>query len=146
MILGEGEVKMHEWALAEAVLQSVEDELADRGPISVRSVTLLFGELQKIDREVFLIGLRSLCRDTSLNPDVFQVEEEPASFRCSGCGREWGLDETGATEEEREAIHFLPESAHAYMRCPGCGSPDFRVEKGRGVVIQAIEFVEGEER
>ena len=43
-------------------------------------------------------------------------------------------------EQEREAIHFLPESAHAYLRCPGCGGPDFVLAAGRGVSIEAVEL------
>jgi len=140
---------VHEWALAEAVLQSVQDEIASHtqaggaGGFTVRSVKLLFGELQKIDPEVFMIGLKELCRNTPLAPEVFRLETEKASFRCNRCGRGWRLDELPDMDEEtREAVHFLPESAHAYMRCPACRSPDFTVETGRGVVIQSIELVE----
>ena len=133
---------MHEWALAEAVLQGVEDQLKEHGPGPVRSVRRLFGELQKIDSEVFLFGLRELCRNTSLKPEVFHMETENASFLCNSCGHEWQLREVREIDEdEREAIHFLPESAHSYLRCPQCGSPDFRIEKGRGVVIQSIDYV-----
>ena len=135
---------MHEWALAEAVLQSVKDQMKGRKLSSVRSVRLLFGELQKIDPEVFLFGLRTLCTDCAMDPGIFHIETESASFLCNRCGREWQLSETREIrEDEREAIHFLPESAHSFLRCPGCGSPDFRVEKGRGVVIQSIEYVNG---
>jgi hydrogenase nickel incorporation protein HypA/HybF len=135
---------MHEWALAEAVLQSVQDQMKNRELSNVRSVRLLFGELQKIDPEVFLFGLRALCGDLSLDPEVFHIETESASFLCNRCGREWQLREArDIDEDQREAIHFLPESAHSYLRCPRCGSPDFRVEKGRGVVIESIEYVNG---
>jgi len=140
---------VHEWALAEAVLQSVQDEIASHtagggaAAVTVRSVKLLFGELQKIDREVFLIGLKELCRDTPLAAEAFHLETERASFKCNRCGRKWHLEELPDMDEEtREAIHFLPESAHAYMRCPDCRSPDFTVETGRGVVIQSIELVQ----
>ena len=41
-------------------------------------------------------------------------------------------------EQTREAIHFLPEAAHAFIRCPSCKSPDYRVQAGRGVSIASI--------
>jgi hydrogenase nickel incorporation protein HypA/HybF len=41
-------------------------------------------------------------------------------------------------EEAREAIHFLPEAAHAYIRCPKCGSPDFEILSGRGVWLESV--------
>ncbi len=41
-------------------------------------------------------------------------------------------------ENEQEAIHFVPEAAHAFIRCPACGSPDFEISKGRGVWVERI--------
>ena len=38
-----------------------------------------------------------------------------------------------------EAIHFIPELAHAFLECPSCQSPDFELLQGRGVSIGAIE-------
>ncbi len=93
---------MHEWALAEAVLQSVQDQLKEHGPGTVRSVRLLFGELQKIDQEVFLFGLRELCRNTPLKPEVFHIETENASFLCNSCGHEFHLHEVREIDEEEK--------------------------------------------
>ncbi len=136
---------MHEWSLAEAVLQSVQDQLKDKGKVTVKSVTLLLGELQNIDPEIFMAGLKELSRHYPFDARIFHMEREKASFHCNRCSREWDLEEhRKLNEDTSEAIHFLPESAHAYLRCLHCGSPDFRVVKGRGVVIQSIEYVEGE--
>ncbi len=136
---------MHEWALAEAVLETVKKHAREHGtpdrPAAVRSVTVSFGELQKVDRGVFLDGLRVLLEQESFAEDAFVFEEEAASFRCTVCAAEWGFgDIPEIGEEEREAIHFMPEAAHAYMRCPSCGSPDFRVAGGRGVTIRALDL------
>jgi hydrogenase nickel incorporation protein HypA/HybF len=97
-------------------------------------VTVLVGELQSIDRDIFSFALESLGREASLPAGTFRLQTEAALFRCRACAVTWdlaGQAELGA--EEREAIHFLPESAHAFVRCPACGSVDFAVEKGRGV-------------
>jgi hydrogenase nickel incorporation protein HypA/HybF len=40
---------------------------------------------------------------------------------------------------EAEAVHFIPELAHAFLQCPSCGSPDFEMLAGRGVSIGSIE-------
>ncbi len=107
-----------------------------RRPGNARPVAVLVGELQAIDREIFEFALASLAAEAGLPADSFVVRAEPAQFRCRACGRRWGLGaESGLTDEQREAIHFLPESAHAFVRCPGCGSVDFEVERGRGVAI-----------
>ena len=44
-------------------------------------------------------------------------------------------------EEAREAVHFVPEIAHTFMKCPRCGSPDFEIVTGRGIWIESIKGV-----
>ena len=132
---------MHEWALAEAVISTVERLYEENGRKRILSVQVLIGELQHIEMEVFSMGLQNLLSDRPFGSDVFHFETEKASFRCNACGSEWLLEkypELG--EEELEAIHFLPEAAHVYMRCPDCGSPDFALVKGRGVTIKSVEL------
>jgi hydrogenase nickel incorporation protein HypA/HybF len=130
---------MHEWALAESVVETVKHHLEGRDSPILRSVTLLFGELQNIDRDIFEEGLKNLLIGEAFSSEVFHVEQERAVFRCNRCESQWGLeDRSDLQEDEKEAIHFVPEAAHAYMRCPGCSSPDFRVEKGRGVLVKSI--------
>jgi hydrogenase nickel incorporation protein HypA/HybF len=132
---------MHEWALADAVISTVERLYEENGRKRVLSVQVLIGELQRIEMEVFSMGLQNLLSERPFSYDVFHFETEKASFRCNACGSEWLLEEhAGLGEEELEAIHFLPEAAHVYMRCPACGSPDFVLERGRGVTIKTIDL------
>ena len=134
---------MHEWALADAVISTVERLYEENGRKRILSVRVLIGELQHIEMEVFSTGLQNLLSDRPFDADVFRFETEKASFRCNACGNEWLLAEHPELgEDELEAIHFLPETAHVYMRCPDCGSPDFSLEKGRGVTIQSIELTD----
>jgi hydrogenase nickel incorporation protein HypA/HybF len=42
-------------------------------------------------------------------------------------------------ETESESIHFIPEVVFVHARCPKCGSPDFEITKGRGVVLSSIK-------
>jgi len=135
---------MHEWALAEAVLATVEKIRREQGGGAVRSVRVGIGELQAVDLEAFRLGLSSLLEGSDLAPEVFQFQKEAASFRCNRCAAEWLLTDQGPEgEEAREAIHFLPEAAYVYLRCPSCGSPDFRLQAGRGVSIQEVELEGG---
>jgi len=130
---------MHEWALAEAVIEATAAALGDRSPSCLRGVTVKLGELQAIDHEIFSFALDTLLQDRPFRAAVYRLEKEPASFRCGACAREWSLAETaGLGDETREAIHFLPEAAHAFVRCPSCGSPDYRVTAGRGVHIESL--------
>jgi hydrogenase nickel incorporation protein HypA/HybF len=131
---------MHEWALAESVLQTVARETAEQ-PGRVTRVIVLFGELQQIDREIFEGGLRELGADYDFDPEVIEIRIEEAEFSCLACQATWGVsDHPELGEEEQEAIHFLPEASHAHLRCPRCGSVDFRIRKGRGVSIESIDI------
>jgi hydrogenase nickel incorporation protein HypA/HybF len=135
---------MHEWALAEAVIEATVSALHGRSPSSLRSVTVLIGELQAIDREIFGFALSQMAKEQSFAEGAFVLEKEPALFRCGRCGHGWSLDQMrGIDDETREAIHFLPESAHSFLRCPACGSPDYRIRKGRGVCIASISLEGG---
>jgi hydrogenase nickel incorporation protein HypA/HybF len=132
---------MHEWALAEAVIATVEKLRGQNGGRPVLAVRLRFGELQGIEPEAFRAGLEAALGNLPYGPGVFQFLQEPAAFQCRACGHRWLLAAApGIGAEEREAIHFLPESAHAYLRCPGCGGPDFELAAGRGVSIESVEF------
>jgi len=128
---------MHEWALAEATVEAVRRESAGRRVLAVR---LAFGELQQVDRDIFAAAVAELAPAAGFEPAAFSMEVEPARFACRACGAGWALaDVPGLPADDREAIHLLPEAAHAYLRCPRCGSVDFDVAAGRGVSITAIE-------
>lgn len=138
----DGGVSVHEWALAEAVLESVRAQQVQR-PGRAVGVVVRFGELQSIDQEVFSTGLQQLKED---DPDLtveLLFETEPAAFACSVCATKWKLADCDIDEATQEAIHFLPEVAHSFISCPSCGSADFRVEQGRGISVEEIDFSPG---
>jgi len=108
-------------------------------PVLLRGVTVRLGELQAIDHEIFSFALETLLQERPFRAASYKLETEPARFRCTSCDREWSLsDSPGLGEDTREAIHFLPEAAHAFVRCPSCGGPDYRVQAGRGVRIESL--------
>ncbi|MGA2640497.1 MAG: hydrogenase nickel incorporation protein HypA [Spirochaetia bacterium] len=132
---------MHEWALADAVIEATSSALAGRNPTCLRAVTVTVGELQAIDHEIFRFALNTLLEERPFRTAVYKLETEPARFLCGACEREWSLAETRDLDDQtREAIHFLPEAAHAFVRCPSCKSPDYRVKQGRGVSIASISL------
>lgn len=134
---------MHEWALADAVVEASRAALGERDPSCLRSVNVLIGELQTIDQEIFSFALETILSEGPFSHKIFHLETEKATFRCQNCAREWALEDgSGVTDEQREAIHFLPESARAFIRCPSCGSLDYRVQKGRGVRIGSMELAD----
>lgn len=134
---------MHEFALAEAVIATALETAAKEGIARLSRIVVRIGELQAIEREPFELALRQAipAAESRLARTRIVVEDEPARFRCRPCDVEFGLDETGGPlpHADSEAVHFVPELAHAFLRCPGCGSPDFEVLQGRGVTLQTLE-------
>jgi len=131
---------VHEWALAEAVLETV-TKLANENKIgSIKKVYLSIGELQSIDIDSFKFALNTLKNDLNISINEFIFEYEKARFKCIKCGYEWDLNDIMIKDEEiKEAIHFLPEVVHAFIKCPKCRSQDYKVVSGRGIIIKRIE-------
>ena len=136
---------MHELALAEAVIAAALEAAEREGMATIQRIGVRIGELQQIRRDVFEFAIRELMPATEprLAATAIDLETEPARLQCRACGHAFGLSDTPGPggEAESEAIHFIPELARSFLRCPRCGSPDFEVVEGRGV---AIAFLEGE--
>ena len=132
---------MHEWALAEAVVSTASQMAIREGLRRVTEVRLKVGELQQIEIEILRFALSELKRSSLLEEAEFIIETEKAELRCRVCGHKWFFRKNEVDEDVAEAIHFVPEIAHAYIRCPRCGSPDFEVVRGRGVWLESVEGV-----
>ncbi len=131
---------MHEWAVAEAIVLSVLDEAKKNGIRSLERIVIKVGELQKMEKELLYDAIEAIFEEHGyrVKRDQVLIEDEPAVFKCNFCGNKWPYLVDFMPEEEKEYIHFFPEVAHGFLRCPSCGSPDFEIEKGRGVLIESI--------
>lgn len=132
---------MHEYALADAVVAAVLATAAKERLDRVTSVDVRIGALQSIDRDTFAQALQTVrpAGDPRLAATRFDLATEPAVLQCRPCGTRHEPDLATATGDATEAIHFVPELAHAYLRCPKCSSPDFAIVAGRGVTVGRIE-------
>jgi hydrogenase nickel incorporation protein HypA/HybF len=129
---------MHEWALAEGIIATAnkyaEKELLDE----ITEVNIAIGELQQIEHEIIQFALDQLKTHKMKNAK-FVINKVPARFKCRKCSREWSFESKELSEETSEAVHFVPEMAHVYIKCPNCGSPDFEITQGRGVWLASIK-------
>ncbi len=131
---------MHEWALAEGVITTAQKFAEENDLTKVTEVIIMIGELQQIDHDVLEFTFEQL--KTELFKDAkFILKTQPAMFKCRACGNEWSFEAQGLTEDISEAIHFVPEMAHVYIKCIECESPDFEVSHGRGVWLATIKGV-----
>ncbi len=132
---------MHEWALAQSVIEATLEVAKDKNILAVEEVVLSIGELQDIDMDVFYYAINQIKEQyDSIRNAEFVHETEPAILRCNNCGHEWEYGESvgSLSDEERENIHFIPETIHIYVHCPECNGVDFKVIKGRGVFIKDV--------
>ena len=134
---------MHEWALADAVITTAKKVAKEENLIKVTEIVVKIGELQTISKEIFDTALQHVLKDA---PELFEkveckLEIEPAGFKCMNCGHEWlfGDVKKNLDDDETESIHFIPETAHVFLKCPVCKSPDFEIAKGRGIWVDSIE-------
>ncbi len=136
---------MHEWALADAVITSTREVAENENLITVTEVVIKIGELQSIDKEIFDHALNEVLKNEDDNylflNTKFKCEIEKAKLKCKVCDHEWLFeqDKKNLNENETESIHFIPETAHVFIRCPKCKSPDFKITMGRGIWLDSIE-------
>ncbi len=141
---------MHEWALAEGVVETAK-QIAEREKLtSVRRVRVKLGALQQIDRGIFSDACEKFLEDADdrIRNASIEFESEPIHCVCRRCNFAWTIDDDELArldEESAESIHFVPELVHAYFRCPTCGSADFSVDRGRGVWVSSVEGLTGHE-
>jgi len=134
---------MHEWALAESILIAAIEAAEKEKLKKITEIKISIGELQQIEQDIFEFALDGIIREQGekLKNVKIKIETEMSNLRCKSCENTWPFSEMKKklSEDESEAIHFLPEVAFVHTRCPKCGSPDFEITKGRGVSILSIK-------
>lgn len=122
---------MHEWALAESVIKTINEKKEFVG----KKVIVYMGELQAIDMEVFKFAMEEILKQNKKKID-YKIVVEESEFKCNSCGKDFSMSEVKKkSEEEKENIHFIPEMVKAFVKCPNCKSIDFEIIKGRGVSL-----------
>lgn len=134
---------MHEWALAESVVQTAL-KVADKENIGkITQCKVVLGELQQIDKDTFRFAIKQIADSHHSQFDKVEVliETEKTGLLCQKCGHSWDYENVKGdlTGDQAEAIHFIPEVVFVHTRCPQCGGVDFGIAKGRGIYLATIE-------
>jgi hydrogenase nickel incorporation protein HypA/HybF len=129
---------MHEWALAEAILTSAKQIAEQEKLKEVTEVTIRVGELQQVEPQILRFALSQMKNETFENAN-FRILKAKSRLKCRVCGTTWQFNIKKLDKTTAEAIHFVPEVAHTYIKCPKCGSPDFEIVSGRGVWLENIK-------
>ena len=133
---------MHEWALAESILFAAVEAAEKEKIKKITKIKIAIGELQQIELDIFEFALKEIIKsqDEKLKQVKISIEKINSTLKCKNCDHSWKFSDMKKklSEDEGEAIHFIPEVAFVHMRCPKCGSPDFEITTGRGVSITSI--------
>jgi hydrogenase nickel incorporation protein HypA/HybF len=129
---------MHEWALAEAVITAASEIAAKEKLKEVTEVTVKVGKLQQLELDILKFALSQL-KPANFRNAKFRITRAKTRLKCRACGHAWLFRKQELDESTAQAIHFVPEVAHAYIKCPKCGSPDFEIAEGRGVWLENIK-------
>lgn len=129
---------MHEWALAEAVITAASEIAVKEKLKKITEVTVKVGKLQQVEVDILKFALSQL-KPANFKNAKFRITRAKTRLKCRACGHAWLFRKQELDESTAQAIHFVPEVAHAYIKCPKCGSPDFEIAEGRGVWLENIK-------
>jgi len=129
---------MHEWALAEAIISAVSKYAQEERLKEITEVKIKTGKLQQIEPEILRFALEQI-KTSDFKNTRFDVEVVNAKLKCRICEEEWAPEMERLNKESSESIHFVPETVHAFVKCPKCGSRDLEILSGRGVWLEGIE-------
>ncbi len=131
---------MHEWALAEAVITAAQQVAEKEQLREIREIDIKIGELQQVEQKIFRFALSQL-KPPGFDNTTFRISRAKTTLKCRVCENIWLFSRSKLDVNTAEAIHFVPEVVHSYIKCPKCGSPDFEISEGRGVWLENVKGV-----
>lgn len=134
---------MHEWALAESIILTVIKESKKKKLKKINEINIIIGELQQIELDIFNFAINEIIKNFSnlLEKVKINIEIDETKLQCKICNNIWKFSDikNDLTNDESEAIHFIPEVTLVHSRCTKCKSPDFEIISGRKISITSIK-------
>ncbi len=121
---------MHEFSLAQAVVETVLRVAREHGAVSIEEVNLEVGEVALVNMDQLQWHMRMLAQGTIAQDALFKWVLVRATICCGECGYEGPIS--------HEAIGDSSHSEVPVFQCPHCGSPHTRILKGRELRIVDI--------
>ena len=112
-------INMHEFSLAENVLEMALKILKDQGGTIITGIELEVGKASGVDLESFRFALDIVLENSLHDPINIKITEKLAIGYCSNCKSEYPL-------------------TRVYDLCPNCGSFCSAVVGGKELKVKAI--------
>ncbi|MBO3801179.1 MAG: hydrogenase/urease maturation nickel metallochaperone HypA [Thermoproteota archaeon] len=143
---------MHEWSLAQAIVESVVEAANNKKAKRVKTLEVEVGSLAMLDKDIILEAIKTLSESTKLEGAEIKIYEEETKFRCKKCGKTWSFNEEKEEIEKRWEdskikdeygtddlpIHYFPELIFTMTSCPSCKSKDFEIIGSREITIKSV--------
>ena len=110
---------MHEMALAESIVQLVEETAAREGARRVSCIVLEIGQLAAVEPEALRFCFAAVARQGVANGATLEIRELPGRGRCGACGGSVAL-------------------SNRYDVCPACGHAPVDVVGGLEMRVKEI--------
>ena len=136
-ILNSGGVNVHEFSIAQQIVEVVLKTAKEQDARQVERVTLVIGELTLLNGEQVgfwveeAFSRRPLTRGARLDIDI-----RSARVHCRGCGFE------GPPSIPGPEAHFLTPS----LICPQCGRTGMEIREGRECLIKRITLIKDDDQ
>jgi hydrogenase nickel incorporation protein HypA/HybF len=115
---------MHELAVAQALIQQVEEALRAKSVQRVTTVTIAVGKLAGVDPDCLQFAFPLAAEGTIAEGAELIVEPVPAAVRCRTCGQTTTTD--------------VPLFA-----CAACGGTEVELASGRELLLRSVEIDTG---
>ncbi|PIE69405.1 MAG: hydrogenase maturation nickel metallochaperone HypA [Deltaproteobacteria bacterium] len=115
---------MHEFSLAEGLLDIIKEEMVTNEVTKLLSVKIVHGQMASVVPEALELAFTALTANTPLEGVRLEMEEIPTRVRCCSCSQ-----------------IFSPVEEDIYlMTCPECGTEfGHEILSGRELYIDSIE-------
>jgi hydrogenase nickel incorporation protein HypA/HybF len=121
---------MHEFSIAAALVESLENFAANQHASRILEVRLTIGEFTHIEHEQLRFCFQSITRGTVLDEATLEIETSDAAVRCPHCGY------AGPPKYWEGA---LSAALVPTLQCPTCGKAAEPAE-GHECAIKTVKF------
>ncbi|MFA6187046.1 MAG: hydrogenase maturation nickel metallochaperone HypA [Phycisphaerae bacterium] len=116
---------MHEAAVAENLLQSIIAASAEHSDKKIVRIVMSCGQINAINDEAMKFAFEAVAEDTICQGAILEIKHIPLKSQCRRCKLEFDFD------------FYSPH-------CSDCGSTDIAIGADAPLLLEEIEFEEGD--
>jgi hydrogenase nickel incorporation protein HypA/HybF len=116
---------VHEFAVAQSLLEIVEHEALPHAGAPVTRIWLRIGHLSSVVPDALRFAFAAVSRGGIAEGAVLEIEEVPLRIRCRSCAEEFAIEDP-------------------FFLCPRCAGAEVELISGRELEINSMEIADGD--